>query len=76
MAAACGEPRRYLRENWQLHRRIAQICRNRVLGNLYGTLLDANESELRDVPPAPQFASTVRHNLEEAHERSKETVGI
>jgi len=64
MAAACGEPRRYLLENWQLHRRIAQICRNRVLGNLYGTLLDANESELRDVTPAPEFAANVEHNLD------------
>ncbi len=63
MAAACDDPRRYLRENWQLHRRIAQICRNRVLGNLYGTLLDANESELRDVNPAPEFAAHVQHNL-------------
>lgn len=63
MAAAYDDPRRYLRENWQLHRRIAQMCRNRVLGNLYCTLLDANESELRDVSPDPEFAATVETNL-------------
>ena len=64
MAAVSDDPRRYLLENWQLHRRIAQICRNRVLGSLYRTLLDANESELRDVSPGPQFAATVEQNLD------------
>ncbi|MBV8748408.1 MAG: FadR family transcriptional regulator [Candidatus Eremiobacteraeota bacterium] len=37
------DPAAYLHENWRLHRRIAEMCRNRVLGNLYVTLLDANE---------------------------------
>lgn len=63
MAAAVSDPRRYLLENWQFHRRIAQACRNRVLGNLYCTLLDANEAELKDVMPSPQFAATVAENL-------------
>lgn len=63
MAASCDDPRRYLFENWHLHRRIAQICRNRVLGNLYCTLLDANEAELKDVVPSPRFAATVAENL-------------
>ncbi len=64
MAATIDDPRRYLLENWQLHRRISDVCRNRVLGNLYRTLLDANETELRDVSPGPQFARTVHDNLE------------
>jgi DNA-binding FadR family transcriptional regulator len=64
MGATSDDPHRYLLENWQLHRRIAQICRNRVLGNLYGTLLDANEAELRGATPTPLFASDVQHNLD------------
>jgi DNA-binding FadR family transcriptional regulator len=64
MIAAAGDPPRYLRENWQLHRRIAQVCRNRVLGNLYGMLLDANESELRKVSPDPEFAEFVASNID------------
>ena len=63
MTAARPDARAYLYENWQLHRRIAQICRNRVLGNLYITLLDASESELEDVFPHPSFAATVDDNI-------------
>jgi DNA-binding FadR family transcriptional regulator len=63
MAAVAGDPRRYLFENWRLHRRIAAIARNRILGNLYCTLLDATESELQDVVPDPHFAATVEQNL-------------
>ncbi len=54
MAERIDDPIGYLRENWQLHRRIAEICRNRVLGNLYVTLLDANE-------PEPGIAIPDRH---------------
>lgn len=63
MTAACGDAREYLHENWQLHRRIAQICSNRILGNLYVTLLDASESELQDVFPDPSFVAEVDANL-------------
>jgi DNA-binding FadR family transcriptional regulator len=63
MDAARTDPRTYLYENWQLHRRIAQTCRNRVLGNLYNTLLDANEHELRDAVPDPEFMESVDENL-------------
>jgi DNA-binding FadR family transcriptional regulator len=62
-AAARHDPAAYLYENWQLHRRIAQICSNRILGNLYTTLLDASESQLREVVPHPTFESTVDENL-------------
>jgi DNA-binding FadR family transcriptional regulator len=63
MTAARNDARAYLYENWQLHRRIALICSNRILGNLYNTLLDASESELQDVFPHPSFVATVDDNL-------------
>jgi DNA-binding FadR family transcriptional regulator len=63
MTAARNDARDYLHENWQLHRRIAQIGRNRILGNLYNTLLDASEAALRDVSPQPSFAATVDENV-------------
>ena len=45
MAEKAPDRSAYLHENWRLHRRIAKICANRVLGNLYITLLDANEPQ-------------------------------
>jgi len=60
---SASEPTAYLRHNWALHRRIAEACGNSVLRNLYCTLLDANESELRDVQPDPAFAEYVKANL-------------
>jgi GntR family transcriptional regulator, transcriptional repressor for pyruvate dehydrogenase complex len=54
MAEKSDDPVGYLHENWRLHRRIAEICRNRVLCNLYITLLDANE-------PQPGVAVVDRH---------------
>jgi DNA-binding FadR family transcriptional regulator len=63
MTAARNDARGYLYANWELHRRIALIGRNRVLGNLYNTLLDASESELHDVSPHPSFAATVDQNV-------------
>jgi GntR family transcriptional regulator, transcriptional repressor for pyruvate dehydrogenase complex len=54
MAEKSDDPVGYLHENWRLHRRIAEICRNRVLSNLYITLLDANE-------PEPGIAVVDRH---------------
>jgi DNA-binding FadR family transcriptional regulator len=63
MTGARNDAPAYLHENWQLHRRIAQIGRNRILGNLYNTLLDASESELHGVIPQPSFAATVDDNV-------------
>lgn len=51
----------YLLENWRLHRRIAETCRNRVLANLYITLLDANE-------PGPGIVVPDRHRSAHAKE--------
>ncbi len=54
MEEATDDPAAYLHENWQLHRRIADCCSNRVLANLYITLLDANE-------PGPGVVVVDRH---------------
>jgi GntR family transcriptional regulator, transcriptional repressor for pyruvate dehydrogenase complex len=60
-AAARADDAGYLHENWRLHRRIAECCRNRVLANLYITLLDANE-------PASGMAIPDRHRAANAEE--------
>src|SRR6266571_2733004 len=59
MQAAAGDPTAFLRANWDLHRRIADITPNRMLRNLYVSLLDATESELGAVIPDSEFAGTV-----------------
>lgn len=51
----------YLHQNWRLHRKIAECCRNRVLANLYVTLLDANE-------PGPGFVVPDRFRVANAKE--------
>jgi DNA-binding FadR family transcriptional regulator len=56
-------PGEYVRCNWALHRRIAETCSNKVLRNLYCTLLDANEAGLREVVPAPSFETIVVANV-------------
>ena len=61
MVDATGDGAEYLHQNWRLHRRIAECCRNRVLANLYITLLDANE-------PQPGFVVPDRHRMAHAAE--------
>jgi DNA-binding FadR family transcriptional regulator len=63
MRASAADPAEYLRQNWLLHRRIAETSRNRILGNLYCTLLDASEAELTEVVADRQFAEDVKRNL-------------
>jgi len=63
MLSNAGDPAAYLRDNWRLHRRIAQTCKNRILGNLYCTLLDASEAELIGVIADRGFAIGVKRNL-------------
>jgi DNA-binding FadR family transcriptional regulator len=67
MAAATGDGAAYLHQNWRLHRRIAACCRNRVLANLYITLLDANEPQPGLVVPDRQRTAHATENLV-AHE--------
>lgn len=50
--AGCTDPTDYLRANWALHRRIAQISRNRLLVEVYQGLLDLAEEHLRGVAQA------------------------
>lgn len=63
MGEHADEPAEYLRCNWLLHRRIAQTCSNRILGNLYCTLLDASEAELTEVVADREFSGEVKRNL-------------
>jgi DNA-binding FadR family transcriptional regulator len=60
-ASAQDDESAYLHENWRLHRRIAECCKNRVLASLYITLLDANE-------PGPGVAVPDRHRAAGAQE--------
>src|SRR5471030_2875597 len=61
--AASDDNAAYLRENWRLHRRIAECCSNRVLANLYITLLDANEPAPGVALPDRKRSATATENL-------------
>ncbi len=63
MAARTEDPNGYLHENWRLHRRIADCCTNRVLANLYITLLDANEPQPGVLLPDRYRSADARENL-------------
>jgi DNA-binding FadR family transcriptional regulator len=56
MGEATADATAYLHQNWRLHRRIADCCGNRVLANLYATLLEANE-------PGPGVVAPDRHRI-------------
>lgn len=73
MAAATDDGAAYLHENWHLHHRIAECCRNRVLANLYITLLDANEPKPGLVVPDRFRAAPPTENLI-AHEELVEAI--
>ncbi len=49
------EPAAYLHHNWDLHRRIAELCQNEFARSLYEGLLDFAESQLADVGPHDSF---------------------
>ncbi|MBO0851472.1 MAG: FadR family transcriptional regulator [Pseudonocardia sp.] len=48
---ASGAPIDYLRANWALHRRIAEISPNRMLCHIYCGLLDYAEERVRRISP-------------------------
>ena len=73
MAAATADGAEYLHQNWRLHRRIAACCRNRVLANLYVTLLDANEPQPGLVVPDRYRTAAPAENLI-AHEELVEAI--
>ncbi len=74
MAASTHDQTAYLHQNWELHRRIAECCRNRVLANLYVTLLDANEPGPGVVAPDRERVANAEQNLT-AHVELVEAIG-
>jgi len=63
MAASTADPPSYLRQNWVLHRRIAEMCDNAVLGGIYIALLDFLASQVRDVELDAQHSRVNADNL-------------
>lgn len=49
MAASASNPRAYSRVNWQLHRKLASICKNAPLRSIYLLVCDFLESGLADL---------------------------
>jgi DNA-binding FadR family transcriptional regulator len=71
MEAALDQPAEFLRLNWELHRRLARMCRNVPLKGLYLTLLDYVENGLSSVEADEAFEA--KDNLE-VHRRLIEAV--
>jgi DNA-binding FadR family transcriptional regulator len=63
MADATTDGAAYLHQNWRLHRRIAACCRNRLLADLYVTLLDANEPQPGTLMPDRHRTAPPAENL-------------
>ncbi len=63
MAEHAGDPAGFLRANWRLHRRMAQISQNVVLRGVYVTVLDFAEEQLDEVRGDDVFRTDVRDNL-------------
>lgn len=55
MAAALDDPGRFLRSNWALHCRIAEIAGNSILKSVYLALLDVADTRLQQVTPDRVF---------------------
>jgi DNA-binding FadR family transcriptional regulator len=55
METSRREPLAFLKANWALHRRLAEISRNAVLQSIYVTLLDFLEEELEAVSADGRF---------------------
>jgi GntR family transcriptional regulator, transcriptional repressor for pyruvate dehydrogenase complex len=51
MADVVNDPERFLRANWRLHERIAQIVRNHILRTMYLGLLQFIQDQALDVAP-------------------------
>ncbi|WP_028921237.1 FadR/GntR family transcriptional regulator [Pseudonocardia acaciae] len=59
----------YLRANWALHRRIAEISPNRMLAHIYCGLLDYAEERIRRISPdrlLDPSGTAIHHDLVEA----------
>lgn len=66
-------PESYLRLNWKLHRRIAEIAPNQVLSMLYGGLLGYLEEECETAVPAAMYLEKRIENLD-VHARLVEAI--
>ncbi|MGW6456193.1 FadR/GntR family transcriptional regulator [Streptomyces sp. NPDC055078] len=62
MAEAVNDPERFLRANWRLHERIAQIVRNHILQTMYLGLVQFIQDQATEVVP---------HRTLEEHTRYK-----
>jgi DNA-binding FadR family transcriptional regulator len=71
MSRTPNDPAAFLNLNWELHRRLAQMCTNVPLKGLYLTLLDYVQDGLADVRGDELFDSTV--NLK-VHQRLVEAI--
>ncbi|MYM18801.1 FCD domain-containing protein [Brevibacterium sp. 5221] len=65
MEAAVADPEEFVRANWELHRRIAELSPNALLRSIYLSLLDIVEEHTTAVLPAPEepLAPYVRRRL-------------
>lgn len=63
MERVAEDPLEYLQCNWDLHKRIALACHNRVLGNLYTTLLDASAAQILSVVADTQFTQSGKRRV-------------
>ena len=63
MAASMADPPSYLRHNWALHRRIAEMCDNAVLRGIYIALLDFLASQVKHVEPDAAYGRDNAANL-------------
>lgn len=68
-------PEGYLRSNWRLHRRIAEITPNQVLSMLYGGLLGYLEEEFETAAPAARYLAKRRENLD-VHTRLVDAIAL
>lgn len=73
MAAAVDDPAGYYRADWDLHARLAFVCRNEILGNVYTGLLDILVSQTGDVVPQEGDIPYVAERLR-IHERIVDAV--
>lgn len=73
MAAAVEDPVAYYRADWELHARLAFICRNEILGNIYTGLLDILISQADDLMPQEGDIPYVAERLQ-IHQRIVDAV--
>lgn len=63
MARHTDSPVRFLQADWQLHRRIAQITPNQVLGQVYTALLGTLEQHAESIVPSARLPEYLQQRL-------------